>query len=376
MLLLISAAGFALEPIPGPENLSAPVYVVADAETGVVILEQSAETLLSPASLAKLMTLHLSLSDVAIGHLSNEKLYPIPPGGEALAMRPGSSVLGLTAGDEAALITLQRAAALVSANDAAWTLALLSCTNGADFILRMNQEADVLGMRDTVYYDPDGWSSRSLTTGADQMRLALNYLEKYPGILEQVHVHSNMIYLDTDKIAHHPASKNTNLLIGRVEGVDGLKTGTIPSAGFHFIATAEREKTRFIAIVMGIKTESYVEGLNKRSDDAAILLEWAFRNYFTWKPCKPDLIRIPVRHGETDSVSLEITDSIESLTLQRSDEQSIVMMVDAPEYLTAPLDAGGIAGMVRWYRYGELLLERPLRITAGVGRRWRIRDIF
>ena len=138
LLLLISAAGFALEPIPGPENLSAPVYVVADAETGVVILEQSAETLLSPASLAKLMTLHLSLSDVAIGHLSNEKLYPIPPGGEALAMRPGSSVLGLTAGDEAALITLQRAAALVSANDAAWTLALLSCTNGADFILRMN----------------------------------------------------------------------------------------------------------------------------------------------------------------------------------------------------------------------------------------------
>ncbi len=321
------------------------------------------------------MTLHLSLSDVASGRLSYEEIYPVPPGGEALSMEPGSSVLGLTAGDEATLITLQRAAALVSANDAAWTLALLSSTSGTAFILRMNHEADAIGMRETVYSDPDGWSSRSQTTGADQMRLALHYLQEHPGVLDLVHAQSGMIYMDADKIANQTVKKNTNLLIGRVEGVDGLKTGTIPSAGFHFIATAEREKTRFIAVVMGIRAESYVDGLNKRSDDAAVLLEWAFRNYFTWKPGEPDSIMVPVRHGDTDSVGLEITDAIESLTMKRSDDRPIVIMVDAPEELTAPLEAGRIVGMIRWYQGGKLLLEYPLRITVGVERRWKIKDI-
>ena len=93
VLLFLFAKLFALEPeaVSGPDNLTAPIYIVIDSRSGTVILEQSAEFPTFPASLAKLMTLHLSLQDVESGKLSYEEVYSVPDGGLAILMRPGSS---------------------------------------------------------------------------------------------------------------------------------------------------------------------------------------------------------------------------------------------------------------------------------------------
>jgi len=272
-LLCVIAAGMSAL------DITAPVFIVADADNGEILLEKG---------------------------LSYSSLYSIPDGGTAGAMRPGSSVLGLNPGDQATLITLQRAAAMVSANDAAWTLALISEGNAESFVRRMNNEARKLGMVHTLYTDPDGWSSLSSTTGRDQLELVLHYLDRYPEVLAKMHSLPRMVYQDEDRLANEPQKRNTNLLLGRIDGVDGLKTGTIPSAGFHFIATAERKGTRFVVLVMGIRAGSYVEALNRRAGEAEELLEWAFSNYYSWRPAEVERIVIPVRHGSVQSVSLGV----------------------------------------------------------------------
>ncbi len=361
-------------------EISAPIYLVANADNGDILLEHGADISIPPASLAKIMTLNLSMKDVESGRISYSKLYSVPSGGWAESMRPGSSILGLSPGDESTLLTLQRAAAMVSANDAAWALALLSNNDADDFILRMNQTASEIGMSKTLYADPDGWSSLSITTGRDQLLLTLSYIRGHPGVLNRLHSLPWMVYQDTDNIRNKVRKRNTNLLLGRIAGVDGLKTGTIPSAGFHFIATAKRSGTRFVSLVMGIKSSSYYESLNLRADEAGALLEWAFDNYYSWKPAPVPLIHIPVRHGSLRSVSLQIPkekwDSIEAVTLKSSDTRALTVMIDTPEELTAPLEPGDSAGFIRWYKGSDMLMEQPLVVSSPVSRHWRLKDIF
>lgn len=375
ILFLATASGYAREPLPVPENLSAPIYVVSDARTGSILAERDSERLIAPASLTKLMTLNLSLQDVESGELSYYRTYPVPSEGSAASMRPGSSKLGLIEGDEVTLLTLQRAAAIASANDAAWSLAVLSGGTPSDFFDRMNEEASRLGMSDTHYVDPDGWSERSHTSASDQIRLAEYYIKSHPGVLENLHALPEMPYMNADEISHRPRKRNTNLLLGRVEGVDGLKTGTIPSAGFHFLATAEREDTRFLVLVMGIQAGNYVDGLNRRSNDAETLLEWAFANYYTWEPQELEDLSVPVRHGVSENVLLKLTGSAGQVTL-RVDGNPIVRVIDIPEKLTAPVLSDQELGMVRWYQDGTLLMERSLTAVEQIDRRWRLKDVF
>ncbi|GEM_PF-2133278 len=361
-------------------EISAPIYIVANADNGDILLEHGADISIPPASLAKIMTLNLSLMDVGSGRLSYSKLYSVPSGGWAESMRQGSSILGLSPGDESTLLTLQRAAAMVSANDAAWALALLSNNDAADFILRMNKTAVEIGMRETLYTDPDGWSSLSTTTARDQLILTLSYIRSHPGVLNRLHRLPWMVYQNADNIRNKAQKRNTNLLIGRITGVDGLKTGTIPTAGFHFIATAKRGNTRFVSLVMGIKTSSYYESLNLRADEAGALLEWAFDNYYSWKPAHVPPVFISVRHGSLQSVSLQIPkekwDSIEAVTLKSSDTRALTVMIDTPEELTAPLESGDTAGVIKWYKGSDLLMEQPLVVSLPVSRHWRLKDIF
>ncbi|RKX75635.1 MAG: hypothetical protein DRP60_08525, partial [Spirochaetes bacterium] len=89
-------------------EISAPIYLVANADNGDILLEHGADISIPPASLAKIMTLNLSMKDVESGRISYSKLYSVPSGGWAESMRPGSSILGLSPGDESTLLTLQR----------------------------------------------------------------------------------------------------------------------------------------------------------------------------------------------------------------------------------------------------------------------------
>ena len=380
-------------------GLTAPGVMVADAASGERIFTRGENLRIPPASLAKVMTLYLIHEDLERGAYSSGDVIRVPGAGGAAAMRPGSSVLGLTAGDRVSVLTLMRAAAVRSAGDAAWTLALhsggagradaessgdagisrggrSSSASGA-FVERMNRTAARLGMHDTVYTDPDGWSEQSMTTPKDQLILMLSYIRRFPNAPGRIHSLKEMVFLDADTIRRRDAGGgNTNFLIGRTPGADGLKTGTLPESGFHLAATALRGESRFIALVMGIDTGNRFRSLGLRADEAEICLEWAFSRYVTWYPRLPEAAGVSLRHGASEGVSAVFRENPEPVTLTREEREGLILVLDLDEGAAAPVEAGRILGSAAWYSAGRLLLRENLAAAESVSRKWKFRDIF
>jgi D-alanyl-D-alanine carboxypeptidase (penicillin-binding protein 5/6) len=359
-----------------PPAFTAPSVVVAEAVTGTVLLEKTPDMVFPTASLAKLMTLNLSLEDVEAGTLESARIYPVPVEGTARRTGPGSSVLGLKDGDRASLITLQRAAAVASSNDAARALAILSSGSLSAFVDRMNLTARNLGMNETHYIDPDGWSAKSRTSAADQMNLARHYLLSHSGAPPEIHGKTALEYEDGDRLSSYPRKSNTNLLVGRVAGVDGLKTGAISPSYFHLIATAQRNGVRFIAVVMGIEADSYSEGLKARAEDTEKLLEWSFENYTLMDLDSDISIDVRVRHGEKEHVTVRPENIPVPVVIKRGRGSGAVILIDAPEYLKAPVKAGTAAGTVQWFMEGRPVHKELLIVGVDVGYRWKIKDLF
>ncbi|MDF1569401.1 MAG: D-alanyl-D-alanine carboxypeptidase [Spirochaetaceae bacterium] len=350
-----------------PPYVTAPIAIVADAETGTILMEKNADRPVSPASLAKLMTLHLT------AQMDEGTIVSVPAEGSAQAMRPGSSVVGLEPGDRVTIGTLRRAAAVVSAGDAAWTLAILHSGDIATFVDAMNRRAALLGMNNTTYSDPDGWSSVSSTTGRDQMTLSVAYIQAHKEELSHLHAPPFMTYTEDDDLTREPKKPNTNLLLGEYEGLDGLKTGTLPSSGFHFAATAERSATRFIAIVMGVLDVDYISSVNRRADEARLLLEWAFTNYRTWHPSLTEVEKsVPVKHGAVESVSIRPRTEPMPITLPRRENRPVVLMTEIHSEIIAPVSEGQKLGTLRWYDDSRLLSEIPLIAETDVEWHWRM----
>lgn len=380
-------------------GLTAPGVMVADAASGERIFTRGENLRIPPASLAKVMTLYLIHEDLERGAYSPGDVIRVPGAGGAAAMRPGSSVLGLTAGDRVSVLTLMRAAAVRSAGDAAWTLALhsggagradaessggagssrggrSSSASGA-FVERMNRTAARLGMHDTVYTDPDGWSEQSITTPGDQLILMLSYIRRFPNAPGRIHSLKEMVFLDADTIRRRDAGGgNTNFLIGRTPGADGLKTGTLPESGFHLAATALRGGSRFIALVMGIDTGNRFRSLGLRADEAEICLEWAFSRYVTWRPGLPEAAGVSLRHGASEGVAAVFRENPEPVTLTREEREGLILVLDLDEGAAAPVEAGRILGSAAWYSGGRLLLRENLAAAESVSRKWKFRDMF
>ena len=368
------ASNPSLEFLP-EETLKAPALVLADLTAGSILMAQGLSLEMPPASLAKVMTLHLSLNDQNTGHLPDERMpLKIPENGQALAMRPNSSLFGLDESHRLTLRTLRRAAAQISANDAAWTLALLSdpLEQGRGFVERMNQEALRLGMNHTSYVDPDGWSALSTTTIADQLLLAVTYLQEHPGVLQAYHAQSRLSSLEGEE-GLLPNKGNTNRLLGRVSGVDGIKTGTIPEAGFHFMATARREDRRLVAIVMGLREASFYQGIQRRAQEAEALLEWGFTQTQLMKPENPILPSLGLRHGRSKTLSLRLATEIPLLVRPDSTEE-LTLKLQLPEEIEAPVAEGDVLGQARWFDGNEQVLQIPIVAHQDGPRRWRLWD--
>src|SRR5690606_32668172 len=79
--------------------------------------------------------------------------------------------------------------------------------------------------------------------------------------------------------------RNTNGLIGRYPGADGMKTGFICSSGFNVVASARREGRHLIAVVMGSRSA------NERTMKTAELFDRGFSAFIGFG--NPSLEQLP-----------------------------------------------------------------------------------
>lgn len=223
--------------------------IVLDAGSGRTLLADRADYRGPPASVAKLMTFLIVHDRLRRGDLTLET--PVPTTAEAA--RTGGSQVYLAEKEIFPVDDLLHALMIASANDAAVALAVHLAGSREAFVELMNTRARELGMTQTLFRSPHGLppSSRKiedgdLTSPRDLATLSLHLIR-----------HTNVLaYTSVKQRTFRPGPKriemvNHNHLLGKVVGVDGLKTGFTRGAGFCLAATAFRNGRRVIVVTMG-----------------------------------------------------------------------------------------------------------------------------
>jgi D-alanyl-D-alanine carboxypeptidase len=238
--------------------------IVLDARTGQVLHEVNADVRTYPASLTKLMTLYLAFEAMEAGRLTLDQTVPV----SAHAAAQAPSKLGLIPGERIAVRDLILGLVTKSANDAAATLGEALGGSEPKFGDMMTAKAATLGMNDTTFKNASGLPNlRQMTTARDMAKLALALQRDFPQ-----HYH----YFSTREFAYRGSvMRNHNNLLGKVEGLDGMKTGFIQASGFNLVASAERNGRRYIAVVLGGETPK------SRDTEVAHLLDSAFAGTLT-----------------------------------------------------------------------------------------------
>lgn len=270
----LSAASAAERPVRGASEPYVGAIAV-DADSGRVLFADHADAKGYPASVTKVMTAYLVLDAIKEGRLSLDTMVTASPTRtkEDVELRKPSCI-GMRAGERLTVRELLVFLMVKSANDGAVFLAEACDGDVSSFVSRMNARAQALGMKDTVYYNPNGmppWprSDRryNVSTCADLAKLARALLKAHPEILDYSSLKSAKVRVPAPvrgKSAREwkPAIifNHNNIMVKKdlkvfnpdgTEAVDGLKTGYIDLGGSSIILTGVRKNRRAIVVVLG-----------------------------------------------------------------------------------------------------------------------------
>jgi D-alanyl-D-alanine carboxypeptidase len=217
--------------------------IVVEEQSGHVLYSNKADTPNHPASLTKIMTLYMLFEAIEVGRFNlNSKLKV-----SRHASRQPPSKLGLKIGST---ITVKQAIlALVtkSANDVAVVVAEALGKTEKNFAIQMTRRARQMNMQRTTFKNASGLHhSKQVSTARDMARLAKLIRLRFP---------KYYAYFSTKNFRFRGRTYgNHNNLLGRYDGVDGIKTGYTLASGFNLVSAVERDGTRLIGVVFGGKT--------------------------------------------------------------------------------------------------------------------------
>lgn len=238
-------------PAAAPAESPVKGAIVMDATTGNILFEDRADTVSPPASMTKLMTFAVVYDRLKAGtiRLDTPVRVTVPDS------KMGGTQVFLDPRETFTVEELIYAMMIQSANDAAHALARTAGGSIGGFVELMNAKASELGMTKTTFRTPHGLPAASrkadagdLTTPRDFALLSRHLVLKTDA-LAYTAVRSRLF--GEGKRAQPMTMSNHNNLLGRVDGVDGLKTGFTNGAGFCLAATAQRGGRRVIVVTMG-----------------------------------------------------------------------------------------------------------------------------
>jgi D-alanyl-D-alanine carboxypeptidase len=220
-------------------HLQSGAFFIGDAR-GRTLAALNADRPHAVGSITKLMTAHLALR---AGRLSESVTVP------SLRLAPDESRAGLVPGERLDRNALLRFLLVPSANDAAETLAAKSQHGRAAFVRVMNRSARRLGLTHTHYANPSGMpdpAQRSTARDSVQLARLLMADSRVRRIVRMRGVEAPGA--DGARLA------STNTLLGRVRGVDGLKTGHVADQ-WSMVATARGRGGRIFVAVLGAPSQ-------------------------------------------------------------------------------------------------------------------------
>ncbi|TGN38189.1 D-alanyl-D-alanine carboxypeptidase family protein [Marinobacter confluentis] len=336
--------------IPSPPQIAGSSYVLMDPLSGRVIMEDNSHERLPPASLTKMMTAYIVERELDEGRISMSDMVPI----SVNAWRTEGSRTFVQEGTEVSVEDLLRGVIIQSGNDASVALAEFVAGSEGAFVDIMNQQAELLGMNETSFANATGLPAPDhFSTARDLALLARaiinDYPENYPLYAEKHFTYNNI------------RQPNRNSLLWRDDSVDGLKTGHTEEAGYCLVASAKRNDTRLIAVVMGASSTA------ARAQEVQKMLNYGFRYYQTERLFSngQELLEAKVWGGQSDQLSVGILEDVH-VTIPRGSRDSLESVIELDTVIKAPVSVGDELGRVKVTLDGETVVDQPVLALSDV----------
>ena len=357
--------------------------ILIDVSNGCVIWEKDADQIIPPASMTKLFAMYVVEQEIAQGRLHYDDIIPLPPECWACNMPPHSSLMFLGEGQIVTLEELLLGLSICSGNDAAYALAYAVCGSMEEFVERMNQVSQDSGLTHTHFVESSGYSELNTTTAREMAAFSRLYILEHPDSLQRFHSVPSFTYPKEKNMAPGDrygaqdwsnglpthitmgiTQENTNPLLGKLAGCDGLKTGYIDESGYNLVLTAKRDGTRFLSVTMKGQGKDSREGQMGRMKDGTAIMETAFgtfRDYDLSGVANSYFIKVYA--SKTKALNLVPAAELEPLCVPFITGNSLAenlanvkVTVNIPEYLQGQINAGSEYGQIK-ITLGEYLLQ-------------------
>ena len=359
--LMIAPAAFAAEQMmPSPPQLAAKSYVLMEASSGNVLVENNGDERLPPASLTKLMTAYIATLDIRRGQIGENDPVTVSEN----AWRTGGSRMFIKVGSQVSVSDLLHGIIIQSGNDASVALAEHIAGSEDAFADMMNKTAADLGMSNSHFMNPTGLPHPEHYSSAHDMAVLAR------AIIDEDPAHY-AIYSQKEFYWNNIKQPNRNLLLWRDKTVDGLKTGHTEEAGYCMVSSAVRDGMRLIAVVFGTNSEQ------ARAAETQKLLTYGFRFFETqtFYQKGTELTQAQVWKGSTNIVKAGLDDDL-SMTMPKGQLKRLVANMTLNPQLTAPIAKGDVIGKVEVKLDEKVVHSADLIALEGVeeagffGRMW------
>lgn len=313
-------------------QLQAKGAILMDSASGTVIMEQNSNQKLPIASVTKVMTMLLVMESIESGKIRYEDYVTVSA--HAVSMGGSQLYLDQKESKKYTVKDMLKGIAIHSSNDATVAMAEMVAGSEGAFVTAMNDKAKELGLKDSNFLDCTGLTDDGHYSSAyDMAVIARELINKYPQILEYTSI-------KRDKFGEGVRTKpmdldNTNRLLGKYDGMLGLKTGFTNKAGHNLVGVAKKNGLQLISVVLGESNS------DTRWAETIKLLDHGFANYETTVVNKKseEAGEVKVLKGLATTVKGIYADDV-TVLLKKGDKAKIVREIVWQDGITAPVKAG------------------------------------
>lgn len=338
-LILSLLAAFAL-PAQAAIETSAEHGLIMDAQTGQVLWQKDGLTPMPPASMSKLMTIELLFSRIKDGRVKLTDTFPV----SERAWRTQGSKMFVELNSRIPVESLIRGIIIQSGNDACVVVAEALGGTFEGFVNMMNKRAKELGLAQSTFVNPDGLPDPpgQLMSALDLAKLSRHIINTYPQLYHY--------FSEREFVWHNIHQPNRDLVLGSLEGADGLKTGHTDAAGYGITISAKRGDQRLILVLNGLRFPQYKNDYFpniKRAEEASRVMDLAFREFRSYPVLTTNQVagNVPLEGGVQPTVPVTAAKAL-NVTMQVDSHAGMKTVVKPVPGLKAPVVVGQKVGVL------------------------------
>lgn len=324
--------------------------ILMEGASGNIIYEKNSNEKVNPASITKIMTLLLIYESIDSGKIKTTDVVTVS---EHAASMGGSQVF-LEEGEKQTVETMIKCISIASANDAAVAMSEHIAGSEKAFVVKMNEKAKELGMKNTNFENCCGLDVEGhMSSAYDVAIMSKELITNYPEIVKYTTTWMDTITHKTRKGQKEFGLTNTNKLVRVYDGITGLKTGSTSKAKYCLSATANRDGVDMIAVVMSAPEHKL------RFSEAAKLLDYGFSKCkkYEHRFDSNKIKNIKVLNGVNDTVDGEVLNSFKYVYM---DKDNVITYRKVVNNVEAPINKGDRIGVIEYFIDNKKIGERDI----------------